>query len=246
MTEQGLVFLFSCAVGVFLGAIYDVFRIMRIAFNSKWLSVFFQDFMFCIFSALSVILLVFYTNSGIVRWFSLVGCFTSFVVYHLTVGRAIMFMARKIIDLIKRVIDFIWSVTVAPAVRLLRFAAKQLRKFALFMLAQFKRARAHGYYKKARRAAKRAALRGFGLHGPAQPYKSYKSGKSRRARRSASKAVDAEIKKQHAAGRAQLREQSRERRELAKAHAKPRPHRRAGKKTQTLGPLKSLSDIKFK
>ena len=42
MTEQGIVFLFSCIVGGLLGAFYDVFRIIRIAFNSKWLSVFFR------------------------------------------------------------------------------------------------------------------------------------------------------------------------------------------------------------
>jgi len=227
MTEQGLVFLFSCAVGVFLGAFYDVFRIIRIAFNSKWLSVFFQDFIFCIFSALSVILLVFYTNSGIVRWFSLVGCFASFMLYHLTVGRIIMLAAKKIIDFIKKILYFIRSITIVPAKKLIMLILKLIKNFSLFMFAQLKRAKKYLYYANKKNAAKRGASRGFNL---------YKAGP-------VSKTVQAEIK----SGLKKLAETDRtQKKELAGNRKKTREYKKSSKKTQSLGSLKSLNSIKFK
>ena len=223
MTEQGFVFLFSCAVGIFLGAFYDIFRIIRIAFNSRWLSIFFQDFIFCIISALSVILLVFYTNSGTVRWFSLVGCFLCFLVYHLTVGKFIMFMAKKIIDFIKRVLNFIKSITVVPAVKLILFIIKLLKKFSCFMLERFKAAREYNYYKKEMSAAKREASRGFNLY------------KYKKVPASIKKAAESEIKKQAIINKSQ-----------EFTHKKAQPRKKSGKRTQSLGSLKELGSIKFK
>ena len=133
VTEQGIVFLFSCVVGGLLGGFYDVFRIIRIAFKSKWLSVFFQDLIFCIFSAFSIILLVFHTNSGTVRWFSLLGCFICFILYHLTIGRIVIFMAEKIINFIKKVLGFIYKITVIPAKNIILFLFKQIKNLLLFI-----------------------------------------------------------------------------------------------------------------
>jgi len=166
MTEQGIVFLFSCVVGGFLGAFYDVFRIIRIAFNSKWLSVFFQDLIFCIFSAISVILLVFYTNSGTVRWFSLLGCFICFVLYHLTIGKIIIFMAGKIIAFIKKVLKFIYKITVIPVIKTVLFILKLLKKLSGFMLKTFDRAKGGVYYKNEKRKIIRDSSRGFDLYKP--------------------------------------------------------------------------------
>ena len=227
MTDQGIVFLFSCVVGIFLGAFYDVFRIIRIAFNSKWLSVFFQDFIFCILSALTVILLVFYTNSGVVRWFSLLGCFMSFLLYHQTIGKIVMFMAKKIIDFIRRVLNFIKSITIVPAKKLTILIARLIKRFALFIFAQIRTAKANAYYKRQKNSAKRAALRGFDLYKPEKVPKKI------------SCVVDAEIKKQTIENKTQEKE-------LKQINKKPREYKKSSAKSQSLGSLKTLSSIKFK
>ena len=224
MTEQAVVFLFSCAVGVFLGAFYDVFRIIRIAFNSRWLSIFFQDFIFCIFSALSVILLVYYTNSGIVRWFSLAGCFLCFLLYHMTIGRLIMFAAKKIIAFIKKVLNFIKSVTLVPAVKLIIFLFKLLKRLARYISGQIIKAKKYNYYKKQRSAARREASRGFNLY-------KYKGAVLKEVK----KEVKSEIKLN----------KRREKQERVSPREKKRAYKSKNGR-QTLGPLKSLSSIKFK
>ena len=221
MTDQAVVFLFSCAVGVFLGAVYDIFRIIRVAFNSRWLSIFFQDFIFCIFSALSVILLVYYTNSGVVRWFSLAGCFLCFLIYHLTVGRIIMFMARKIIEFVRRVLNFIKSITIVPAVKIILFMIKLLKKLAGYMLGRLRSANKHSYYLRRRSSLEHRASHGFNLY------------KNKKVPPAIKKAVSSEMSRQEQA------ERSSKKQDYSRA-----PHK--SKKSQTLGDLRSLSSIKFK
>ena len=164
LTGQSVVFLFSCVVGGLLGVFYDVFRIIRIAFNSKWLSVFFQDLIFCVFSAFSIILLVFYTNSGTVRWFSLFGCFICFVLYHMTVGKLVIFMSKKIIDFIKKVLRFIYKITVIPVKKTVLLILKLLKKLLAFMLKTSGKIKGGMYYKNQKREAVRDGLRGFYLY----------------------------------------------------------------------------------
>ena len=164
MAAQGVVFLFSCVVGAVLGVVYDVFRIIRIAFNSKWVSVFFQDFIFCIFSSFSIILLVYYTNSGIVRWFSLFGCFLCFVLYHMTVGRIIIFVSRKIINFIKKVLKFLKKITVVPVKIAVLFLIKQIKRLNKFIFKLCIRIQNNLYYKNEKHNISHSASYGFGLY----------------------------------------------------------------------------------
>ena len=147
-----------------MGAFYDVFRIIRIAFNSKWLSIFFQDLIFCVLSAFSIILLVFYTNSGTVRWFSLLGCFICFVLYHMTIGRFIMFVSKKIIDFIRKVLRFIYKITVLPLKTAVLFILKQLKRLLKFILKSFKITKGNLYYGYEKRRIAKSASKGFGLY----------------------------------------------------------------------------------
>ena len=164
MTEQSIVFLFSCVVGGFLGAFYDVFRIIRIAFNSKWLAVFFQDLIFCVLSAISIILLVFYTNSGTVRWFSLLGCVMCFALYHVTIGRLIMFVSKKIIDFIKKTLRFLYKITVIPVKTAILFIFSQIKRLLLFILKTLKKSKSRLYYENEKRKIGKNASKGFDLY----------------------------------------------------------------------------------
>ena len=164
ITEQSVVFLFSCVVGGVLGAFYDVFRIIRIAFNSKWVSVFFQDIIFCVLSAVSIILLVFYTNSGTVRWFSLFGCVMCFALYHVTVGRLIMFVSKKIIDFIKSVLRFLYKITVIPVKTGIIFVFGQIKRLFKFILRTLKKSKSRAYYENEKRKTSKNASKGFGLY----------------------------------------------------------------------------------
>ena len=164
MTEQGIVFLFSCAVGAFLGVFYDVFRILRIAFKPKWLVVFVQDIIFCIASSFIIILSVYYTNSGQVRLFGLTGCFLCFVLYHLTIGKFIMFVSAKIIEFVKQMLRLIYNITVKPVKIMILFIINLLKKYFKFMLKVFADIKNYIIYIHERGKISKMAGRGFDLY----------------------------------------------------------------------------------
>lgn len=165
MTEQGIVFLFSCAVGFFLGSFYDVFRIIRVAFNLRWLVVFLQDIFFCVVSSLIIILSIYYTNSGRIRLFGLAGCFLFFVLYHLTVGRFIMFISKQIINFIKQVLRFLHSITIKPLKAAALFIAATAKKQAGYAADTGVKIKDSASYAIERGRMSRMAGRGFDLYG---------------------------------------------------------------------------------
>ena len=70
-SAYGRYLLFSAAAGIFLGAVYDVFRILHLAAGRErsgaphLIAVFFGDLLFASFSAVTVILLTSYPLSGV-------------------------------------------------------------------------------------------------------------------------------------------------------------------------------------
>ena len=114
ITEQSLAFLYSLLLGTLLCAIYDVFRIIRIAFGGKTLAVFIEDIVFSLASIVITFVFVIAFNNGELRFFVLIGEFLGFVFYYLTFGKLTMFFSKAIIKLIKKLIFIICT----PFVRL--------------------------------------------------------------------------------------------------------------------------------
>lgn len=139
-----ILILYSLVLGVFLGGVYDVIRIMRIALrpahkegvNSggirkgfeliEFLFVFVTDIIFCIISAASIIVLVYYKNSGIIRWFVLAFAALGFFTYYNTVGKAVILCSEKIISFIRRAVYFIYKITLKPILSLFKLIFKNI------------------------------------------------------------------------------------------------------------------------
>ncbi len=84
----------SVPAGVFLGAVYDVFRLLRIPFGK--LGVFVTDLLQAVLCFFTVQVLLFNYWSGKIRLYPFIICFVSLVIYRLTVGRLLTAVAFKI------------------------------------------------------------------------------------------------------------------------------------------------------
>jgi len=135
-------------------------------------------------------------------------------------------MARKIIDFIKRVLNFIKSVTIIPAIKLILFMIKLLKRFARFIFGQLKRAKKYSYYKNQKSTAEREASRGFNLY------------KYKKVPAEISRAAKSGIRNQDKLNKARKKQERISPREKTRSYK--------SRKTQTLGSLKSLNSIKFK
>jgi len=71
-----------------------------------------------------------------------------FALYHVTVGRIVMFLSKKIIDFIKRVLGFLYKITVIPVKTAVLFLLRRLIKFICFILKISGRSKARLYYEK--------------------------------------------------------------------------------------------------
>jgi spore cortex biosynthesis protein YabQ len=130
--SQGL--LVSCIVGFILGAVYDVFRVLRILFKSEKRHVFFQDLFFMAFAAVVTFLLALAVNWGEMRFYILAGEIIGICVYFLTVGEVTIRIAKLVYKVLYAVMKFIKKWLILPVARLfLRFGRFLSTKFFKFI-----------------------------------------------------------------------------------------------------------------
>ncbi len=101
ISSQIFIFLFSLILGLMLGIIYDVFRIVRMIINSKNIAVFIQDVLYFIISGIITFIFVLGVNSGDSRFYILAGEGIGWIIYHITLGDIIYKYSSKIVLSIK-------------------------------------------------------------------------------------------------------------------------------------------------
>ena len=129
--------LFFFIPGLFLGIIYDLFRLIRSArqyskdniiqsiyfhfATQKALSVpkvkraqqmnrlmtFIEDFAFCIIAAFTEILLFYYLNGGVIRIYAITNSVIGFLVYQNTISHFITFLFKQVLHIVRRSLYYI-------------------------------------------------------------------------------------------------------------------------------------------
>ncbi len=100
--------LWSVAVGAFLCAVFDVFRLFRLRRAQNAAVLFICDFTFCVISAVVMLVLFFNLSYGRIRAYAFVFALIGFLIWRFTVSRLVMTLmlrfvtaACKILNLIK-------------------------------------------------------------------------------------------------------------------------------------------------
>ena len=160
--SDNLLSVIACAltVGIGLGAVYDVFRIIRCAFfvflsendekrqkNGKkraFFETFFQlilDLLFSIVYTITIVLLVYYLNNGVVRLYILCLAMIGFFAYYFTVGRLVMRAAHAIIRFVKWLLlsamRCVYRFLIHPVIAAVRFIVKKV--YVLWVLSLWRR-----------------------------------------------------------------------------------------------------------
>lgn len=101
LTSQILIFVYSLALGMFLGFAYDIFRIIRMVINSRNIAIFIQDVLYFILSGGMTFLFVLSVNSGNSRFYILAGEGIGWIAYHITLGEVIYKCSNKTVNFVK-------------------------------------------------------------------------------------------------------------------------------------------------
>lgn len=118
LAEQTTVFLQACLLGAALSVLYDLFRILRVAFPPRPGMAFVQDLLFWTISALVTFFFVLVTLDGTVRGYLLIGELLGWLLYHFTLGAVVMRLAQTLIVAVRAVLRAMCRFILRPAVKL--------------------------------------------------------------------------------------------------------------------------------
>ncbi len=149
---------YAVLVGVFLGAVYDIFRVHHLAMEPEHggsslgeglraVIIFIEDILYALFSAVVVCILLYHTNYGRIRYFMLLGALAGFLLWRATAGRLIMLAAASIIAALRALFSFIFRRILRPLLNFLLV----IIKFTKFTLAYIPKRIYNSYNKKKKR-----------------------------------------------------------------------------------------------
>ena len=109
---EAMLFLTSCLLGAALGVVYDLFRAVRLLFPPGAGLAFAEDGLF--FGVVGVAEFVFFLNHtyGQLRVFLLIGQGLGFLIYYLTVGRAVYCVMLHLSRIIRGCLQRVWKALV--------------------------------------------------------------------------------------------------------------------------------------
>lgn len=130
--------LLSLSAGILLGAVYDIFRIRRVAFRlpreekatenriarlfrrhlalTDTLLCFGEDVIFCLFGTVVLILMDYKLYYGVPRWYAFGAAVLGFWSYRMTLGKLVMRSAESVIGWIRTTVAFIRRRILRPVI----------------------------------------------------------------------------------------------------------------------------------
>ena len=86
IADQTRLFLLALGLGFLLGIVYDLFRVVRMAFTMRRVGVFIQDVLFFLTCAAATFLFLLAVNQGEIRGFIIAGEGLGFLIYYFSFG----------------------------------------------------------------------------------------------------------------------------------------------------------------
>ena len=112
--NQAYLFLIFTLNGVFIGLLFDFFRILRQGFKTNNIITYIQDIIFWTISGLSIIFSMVNFSNGTLRFFMVIGIIIGFITYILTFSKYIRKFSISIIKILKKIVKFIWRIIIYP------------------------------------------------------------------------------------------------------------------------------------
>ncbi len=114
IVNQAYLFLIFILNGIFIGIIFDIFRILRKSFETPNLVTYIEDCIFWILSAMSVLYTLFVFNNGEIRGYMFIGLLLGIAVYMLFFSKAIVKISVKVITFFKEILYKIFKIIMYP------------------------------------------------------------------------------------------------------------------------------------
>lgn len=152
MSGQAALFMITVLVGLFIGFVYDVFRILRKTVKHANFMIQLEDALYWIFVTFVAFYVMLYQNQGEIRLFNFIGIFLGMGLYFITLSFFVIKVSVSVINLFKRILFTTLKVLFFPVkvlLRLLCVPCRLLKNVALSLFAPARKAlRKSGKYAK--------------------------------------------------------------------------------------------------
>lgn len=106
IADQTRLFLLALGLGFLLGIVYDLFRVVRMAFTMRRVGVFIQDVLFFLTCAAATFLFLLAVNQGEIRGFIIAGEGLGFLIYYFSFGLLAVRVSSFLVHAIHRLFFF--------------------------------------------------------------------------------------------------------------------------------------------
>lgn len=122
----------SVLAGIFLFFLYDILRILRRLVKHGAFLIGLEDILYWAFFTLTVFIMIYRNNDGMVRGFAIGGVLLGMLLYYLLISRFVIklnvFIFGNIIKGIRRVLHFLFSPALKAGKKIRHFSGKRLKK----------------------------------------------------------------------------------------------------------------------
>ena len=112
--NQAYIFIIFTLNGVFIGLLFDFFRILRKSFKTKDLVTYIEDVIFWILTGISIIYSMCVYCSGEIRFFMVLGIIIGIALYMLTISNYVIKIFVSIILFLKKILEKLIKIVIFP------------------------------------------------------------------------------------------------------------------------------------
>ena len=104
--SQEQIFIFFFIIGVIIGILFDIFRVLRKSFKTPDSITFLEDLTFLISSGMLLIYSIIKLNNGEIRFYLFIAIFSGILIYSLTIGKTCVIILYVFVNLCKKIFLF--------------------------------------------------------------------------------------------------------------------------------------------
>ena len=130
--NQAYIFMAFSIVGVTIGILFDIFRIIRKTIKTNDFFTYIEDVLFWILTVIIIIFSMYYFCDGELRFFMVIGIVLGTIIYLLTISRYVINISLFFINIIKKII-------INPIHTIIRFFKKKILRHIFIICINFRK-----------------------------------------------------------------------------------------------------------
>lgn len=124
--NQAYIFMVFTIVGVIIGVLFDIFRILRKTFKTKDIVTYIEDIVFWLITGMIIVYAMYVFCDGELRFFMILGIIIGATMYMLTISKYVIMVSVFLINIVKKVLIY-------PVMLILRVAKKVIFRPIMFI-----------------------------------------------------------------------------------------------------------------